>query len=288
MKWLILKIYDHVSHLEECEVVENILGNIIFKITNEIDNNEDNVEHLKSLYYSILGRIEEVKVFNKRYSFDSRVSYFIKIVKLLEKTLLKIRNLNIIEPEVINNLKRNSKLNVKKSVLGLNTDDLKDLITKSNNLNINELNNNNNNNVNEVSNSNNVDIREKEKNQNNQKDISNNINNKKMSLKYDEDIYSKVMNEDLKRKKYSVLNPSSGEKINMNLNLNLNDIQKNNNEELVEEINWKEIVFKVLLNPEEFNLLMQEKEKYTGKFGGSQINSNMTGPNISNISKKLS
>lgn len=275
MKWLILRIYDHVSHLEECEVVENILGNIMFKISNEVENNDECIEQLKVLYYSILNRIEEVKSFNKRYSFDSRVSYFIKIVKLLEKTLLKIRNLNIIEFEVINNLKRNSKLNVKKSVLGVNTEDINNLNIKTNNLEVNDkkINDERNNlNINNVNKEYEID-----------KKIDKNMN-KKMSLKYDEDIYSKVMNEDLKRKKYSVLKPSSGEKVN--LNLNLNDIQRQ--EDVSEEINWKEIVFKVMLNPEEYNLLLQEKEKYTGKFSGSQLNSNMTGPNISNISKKLS
>lgn len=275
MKWLILRIYDHVSHLEECEVVENILGNIMFKISNEVENNDECIEQLKVLYYSIINRIEEVKSFNKRYSFDSRVGYFIKIVKLLEKTIFKIRNLNIIEFEVINNIKRNSKLNTKKSVLGVNTEDINNFNIKTNNLEVNDKKKNDersNLNINNVNKEYEID-----------KKIDKNMN-KKMSLKYDEDIYSKVMNEDLKRKKYSVLKQSSGEKVN--LNLNLNDIQRQ--EDVSEEINWKEIVFKVMLNPEEYNLLLQEKEKYTGKFSGSQLNSNMTGPNISNISKKLS
>ena len=100
MKFCQLKIYDCQSVIEEVNFITEkhklLMGDI-----DKYGKNET-IKEMCVLQTAILNRIEEMKIFIERYSFDSRISPFIKANKNLSKLLQICKVKTIYSPKTIN------------------------------------------------------------------------------------------------------------------------------------------------------------------------------------------
>jgi hypothetical protein len=283
MKFKTLKLFDYPSINEEVIHVTLLFKQLAENIENSNNNNKEAAHQFVSLQNDVMQRVQDLKQFIQRFSFDSRISNFIKIQKNLVR-LLTNYNYNIpISGEVESNSRRNFPTN------------------QTNNTQY--TNNKTNNNRAQSAITREHDNTRYEKRRGSDKNISgivssnmNNLNETKYTNHNVDTSNIKLQNKPVQEKSYfknessefkNKINPKFGVKLdqlenyedNHNIgnlgNINSNDITKNNIKQNINrfdiiENQWKEIVFKIKLSPDEYELLINEKTTKRNTFQTQQ------------------
>ena len=115
MKWRKLKIFEPINYYkEELEIVQNKLKLIVENMTLFVNNREQYKEFRKEqdlLFESIENRVNELKLFIGQSSFDSRISFFSKLLKSYQNLL--ISNGYIVSKPIVKQGKRSQSVEIK-------------------------------------------------------------------------------------------------------------------------------------------------------------------------------
>lgn len=258
MKFIKLKIYDSNSLTEEVNLICQLHKQLIEEV--ERTGDSDSIKELEDLLEKIKERVSEITYFCERYSFDSRISVFIKLNKTLSRILgnykVKLDPVTNTNTKNMRSHSQNNSVN-DKSIINNNTGNL--VKTKSN-----------------------ASI-----NQNSLAEGSNRKLNSNRNLSQDKDkdrdnVYSYKKPE---TNFVNKINPKGGDKIDFTKEkVEVNPVNQQNSfnkEKEASDFNqWREIVFKIKLSPEEYNLLVNEKQNKR-----HFTNMNQTQQTIGNSSK---
>lgn len=277
MKFLKLKLYEYPTLLEEVNHIT-----LLFKqLSDDIErtNNSNTIRQFLELQNEVASRIKEIRVFTERFSFDSRVSHFLKANKTLTKLLnnYSIRSFPLDEEVDSSDYKNNIQ-------------QIPQIMSKNSNIRSSSA------------------ITKKDKT----RMSSNNsllVNNNKSILKSNSQEKHYYQNEPSGFVHKN--NPKFGDKLELigekselsygknmiNSNNNSNSNLKNNNVSVNAKLNqaqfnnddfsqWKEIVFKIKLTPEEYNLLLIEKQNRKNNPNITNINNHVINNNNYNSNNK--
>jgi hypothetical protein len=261
MKWLTLKLYDYPAVIEETSHVSFLFKQLVQTI--EKTNNKEAMKELISLQEQIHIRITEIKEFAERFSFDSRISYFLKAKRNLAKILSNYsinsdKNLDYENSRLDNRQNKqnisNSKIRSQSAVGNINTN-------YSNNTYTNRINGNKQltfNQINDSKVSNNSNV---------------NSNGKKLKAISQEKHYYGNEPSNFVYKS----NPKYGDKLELIgeksefSNMKVNHVPYDEDNDFNK---WREIVFKIKLTTDEYNLLLEEKKnKKNNTLNTNQTNS---------------
>lgn len=263
MKWLTLKLYEYPAVIEETSHVSFLFKQLVETI--EKTNNKDAMRELIELQEQINMRIQEIKEFSERFSFDSRVSHFLKAKRNLAKIL---NNYSIKSNQLDQELEENSRLNVR--INKQNTSNNSKIRSQSAIGNTNT--NSNSNNTNRL---------------NGTKQLTfNQVNDSKVSNTSNSNIYGKKGKAGSQEKHYYGNEPSNfvyksnpkfgdkleliGEKSEFS-NPKVNQIAHDEDNDFNK---WREIVFKIKLTNDEYNLLLQEKQNKKNNVLNTNLSNN--------------
>ena len=252
MKWVKLKLYDYSNVLEECSYIALLFQQLSDNI--QKTNNQDYIREFFQLQEEVITRIQELKLFIERFSFDSRISHFIRAKKQHIKNL---NNYNINSTTLIDNESNISKSRVKSQ----------SVVKDKNNDHENEISNQRYNYNSKQGVRGNSQVNESRIGRAlNQTNINTNSN---LNVSQQQKLPKKITQDKLYHQKpepsefKNKNNPKFGDKLDLdvdaeNIEVNFNT-QKQGKVDYNDFNQWKEIVFKIKLSSEEYELLMQEK-----------------------------
>lgn len=278
MKWIKLKLFDYTNVLEEVSHV-----NLLFReLTGSIErtNSRDEIKEFFELQEQVKQRIIEIKQFIERFNFDSRVSHFMKANKSLIKILKAYKNL-----KVSNENSKDANTNKRDKDIKLNEENFENPGKKARSQSAINSNKNSKINDNDQTKLNNTANKVTTKNTL--------VNDSKLQVKPKEKSSSSQEKHYYQNEPSGFIhksNPKFGDKLELigeksEKSLRINNYNKTKFNENNDFSQWREIVFKIRLTSDEYNLLMQEKQNKKNNLSQTNLQINKTTINNDNLNK---
>lgn len=224
IKWINLKIYSYSKLQEESLNIKEVYRTLVEEVKRS--NNRNAIEEIIQLKENIMKRISELETFIQEYRYDARVSYFEKSKQILLNIIQANSRSNIRQKESNNKIRAVSSERPRNTSLKNHGDSFTE---KDINTNVNKL------------------IKDYSKNQ------------AKISAKFKYSSKYRKSCEPVRRLKSSQDTKTRDLGNDINIQIDNLDNSKSYQKDQFEVNKWKEIVFRIKLNPEEYQLLKHEK-----------------------------